>query len=178
MRPHFATSTAACGALILVCAGLHAQNPVAGALQKLTTRAARNLIESAQEMPGDKYGYKPTPAQMTFGEVVVHLADGNGILCGSIAGTPAPQLPKLTPQDSKDTLVSRLKQSFDFCTAALGRVDDTKLADSIPFFGSRKVTRAMAMMITVDDWADHYSQLAIYLRLNGLLPPTAKKKEG
>jgi hypothetical protein len=87
-------------------------------------------------------------------------------------------MPKITPQDSKDTLVSQLKQSFDYCTAALGRVDDTKLGDSIPFFGNRKVTRVAAMMVAVDDWADHYSQLAIYLRLNGLLPPSAKKKEG
>ena len=172
------TTLAACGALSLVCTGLHAQNPVAGALQRFTARAARNLIGSAQEMPADKYGFKPTPAQMTFGEVIVHLVEGNGMLCGSISGTPAPQMPKITPQDSKDTLVSQLKQSFDYCTAALGRVDDTKLADSIPFFGNRKVTRVAAMMVAVDDWADHYSQLAIYLRLNGLLPPSAKKKEG
>jgi len=56
-------------------------------------------------------------------------------------------------------------------------VNDSKLADSVPFFGGRKVTRAMAMLIMVDDWADHYSQQAIYLRLNGLVPPSAKRKE-
>jgi hypothetical protein len=44
-------------------------------------------------------------------------------------------------------------------------------------FGKREFTRAQAMFITSDDWADHYSQLAIYLRLNGLLPPTAKKAQ-
>jgi hypothetical protein len=45
----------------------------------------------------------------------------------------------------------------------------------VPFFGDREVTRAHAMFAAVEDWGDHYSQLAIYLRLNGLLPPTAKK---
>jgi hypothetical protein len=98
-------------------------------------------------------------------------------MCSWVAGTPAPEQAKLTPQDPKATLVSRLKQSFDYCSTSLARVDDSKLADSVPFFGGRKVTRAMAMMILVDDWADHYSQAAIYLRLNGLVPPTAKRKE-
>ena len=56
-------------------------------------------------------------------------------------------------------------------------MEDSRLGDSIPFFGGRKVTRAAAMLALADDWADHYSQVAIYLRLNGLLPPTAKKKE-
>ena len=44
-------------------------------------------------------------------------------------------------------------------------------------FGPRDFTRAEAMFVTVDDWADHYSQLANYLRLNGRVPPTAKEKE-
>jgi uncharacterized damage-inducible protein DinB len=176
MRLRFVSIAAACS-IALPGAGLSAQNPVASGLQRLTARAARNLVESAEEMPADKYGYKPTPAQMTFGEVVVHLVQGNGMMCGWVSGTPQTEPSKVTPQDSKETLVSQLKQSFDYCTTALGRVDDAKLSDSVPFFGGRKVTRAMAMLILVDDWADHYSQAAIYLRLNGLVPPTAKRKE-
>ncbi len=62
-----------------------------------------------------------------------------------------------------------------FCETALAQVQDAQLSDSIDFFGGRKVTKAVAGLITVADWADHYSQMAIYLRLNGLLPPTAKK---
>jgi hypothetical protein len=129
-------------------------------------------------MPADKYGYKPTPAQMTFGEVVVHLIEGNREMCGWVAGTPSTEQSKVTAQDAKEALLPQLKQSFDFCSTALGRVDDSKLADSVPFFGGRKVTRAAEMLVLIDDWADHYSQLAIYMRLNDVLPPTAKKKEG
>ena len=156
---------------------LRAQSPVSSGLQRLVTRASRNLVEAADEMPADKYGYKPTPAQMTFGEVVVHLVGGNEMMCGWIAGTPVAEPAKLEPTDPKEKLVGQLKSSFDHCTTALAGVNDSKLADSVPFFGGRKVTRAMAMLILVDDWADHYSQMAIYLRLNGLVPPTAKRKE-
>ena len=174
MRLPFAALAASVGALSLV-AGLRAQNPVATALQSAAARQARNLVEAAAEMPADKYGYKPTPAQMTFGRVVTHLAGGNYAMCSSIAGTPAPEPAKVTPEDPKDKLVAALKSSFDFCTSALAHVDDSKLADSVPFFEGRKMTRGGLMMALAEDWADHYSQAAIYLRLNGLLPPTAKR---
>jgi hypothetical protein len=57
----------------------------------------------------------------------------------------------------------------------LAKVNDANLGTKVPFFGNREVTRAQAVLAAVEDWADHYSQLAIYLRLNGLLPPTAKR---
>jgi len=79
------------------------------------------------------------------------------------------------PSDPKDKLLAGLKDSFQYCATALGTLKDAQLADSTPFFGGRNATRGLAALITVADWADHYSQMAIYLRLNGLLPPTAKK---
>jgi uncharacterized damage-inducible protein DinB len=153
-----------------------AQGPVSAAVQRFTARAQRNLVAAAEEMPADKYGYKPTPAQMSFGDVIQHLADGNALLCGMIAGTvkSAPMGEPPPASDSKDKLVEHLKSSFAPCTSLT--IDESKLGDSIPFFGGRKITRAAAVFALIDDWADHYSQLAIYLRLNGLLPPTAKKQ--
>jgi Tfp pilus assembly protein PilZ len=49
------------------------------------------------------------------------------------------------------------------------------MGEALPFFGGRKMSRAAIMTLTTGDWADHYSQYANYLRLNGMLPPTAKK---
>ena len=127
-------------------------------------------------MPADKYGFKPTPAQMSFGKVVAHLiAEGNYELCSAASGQKAPEVGKFDESDPKDKLVAGLKDSFKFCETAFAQLQDAQLADSTPFFGGRKVTRALAVLVTVGDWADHYSQMAIYLRLNGHLPPTAKK---
>ncbi|HUL02970.1 MAG TPA: DinB family protein [Gemmatimonadales bacterium] len=156
---------------------LSAQTPVSNALRLSTANFSRNLVEAAEEMPAEKYGFKPTPAQMSFADVVVHLAEGNDMMCGWISGTTAPAAPKVTATDAKDKLVARLRQSFDYCTSAFAKMGDTGLADSIPFFG-RKMARADEMFAIAIDWADHYSQQAIYLRLNGLLPPTAKRKQG
>ena len=57
-------------------------------------------------------------------------------------------------------------------------LDDSKLNTPIQLFGPRPFSMAAAMFITVGDWADHYSQEANYLRLNGILPPTAQPRTG
>ena len=171
-----ATLLAVCALPLTVVVAAHAQNPVSNGIRALAQRQTKNIVEAAEEMPADKYGYKPTPAQMTYGDVVAHLIkEGNNYLCSAASGMKQPDADKFAGTDPKDKLVAGLKASFKFCETALGQIQDAQLADSIDFFGGRKVTKAMAGLITVADWADHYSQMAIYLRLNGLLPPTAKK---
>ena len=155
---------------------LRAQNPVTDGFRAIEQRQAKNILDAAAEMPADKYGFKPTPAQMSFGDIVAHLiTEGNDYLCSAASGQKAPERGKFAGTDPKETLVAGLKASFQFCEAAGAQMQDARLADSTEFFGGHKVTHAIAMLITVADWADHYSQMAIYLRLNGLLPPTAKK---
>jgi DinB family protein len=167
--------------LLAVCAlpmagVLRAQNPVSDGFRFVQQRQAKNIIAAAEEMPADKYGFKPTPAQMSFGDVIAHLiGDGNDYLCSAATGQKLPERPKFSGSDPKDKLLAGLKDSFQYCATALGTLKDAQLADSTPFFGGRNATRGLAALITVADWADHYSQMAIYLRLNGLLPPTAKK---
>ena len=149
---------------------------VAEAFRNFAKEEGKNLTAASESMPADKYSYKPTPAQLSFGQIMVHLAQGNDFLCGAIGGMKAPERPKVTPTDSKDALVARLKETFQFCDQALANLDDSKLGEQLPMFGGKTMSRAAVEMLTVGDWSDHYSQVAIYLRLNGLLPPTAMKK--
>jgi uncharacterized damage-inducible protein DinB len=165
---------AACALPVTLAA--QAQNPVSDGFRYIEQRQAKNIVDAAEAMPADKYNFKPTPAQMSFGDVVAHLiAEGNDYLCSAASGQKAPERQKYAGTDPKDKLVAGLKDSFQFCQTAAAAMQDAQLSDSTDFFGGRKVTRAFATMITVADWADHYGQMAIYLRLNGLLPPTAKK---
>jgi len=156
-------------------AAAQAPAPVATAFRYDATDKAKNLLAAAEEMPAEHYGFKPTPAQMTFAQVVLHLAQGNDFLCGAVGGVKAPTRTSVADTASKDVLVARLQETFTFCDDALAKLDDSKLGEEVPFFGGRMMTRAAIMTITTGDWADHYSQAAIYLRLNGHLPPTAKK---
>lgn len=149
--------------------------PVATAFRDSYKDFAKNLIAAGEDMPAKRYSYKPTKAQMTFGQIMTHLAQGNDFLCGAIGGMKAPERTKVAATDSKVVLVARLKETFAFCDQALAALDDSKLAEQLPMFGGRMMSRAAVMTLTTGDWADHYSQEAIYMRLNGTLPPTAKK---
>jgi hypothetical protein len=173
MRVRFLAMTIALSTLPCLAAAQDA--PVSQAFRDRATSASKDLMAAADEMPADKYSYKPTPAQMSFGDIVAHLVEGNDYLCGVISGAKAPARAKVTGASSKDALVGELKDSFAFCNESLAKVDDSKLGEQLPFFGGKTRSRANIMLITIGDWADHYSQSAIYLRLNGLLPPTAKK---
>jgi DinB family protein len=158
-----------------VIASAQSANPVADAFRDYAKTEGKNLIAAAEAFPADKFGFKPTPAQMSFADIVMHLSQGNDYLCGSIGGTKAPERTKMSAAEGKTALVARLRDTFAFCDQALAGVTDTNLAEALPFFGGRKMSRAAIMTLTTGDWADHYSQSAIYMRLNGLLPPTAKK---
>jgi hypothetical protein len=78
------------------------------------------------------------------------------------------------PETDKDRVKVALTKSFLYCEAALNRVDDSKLGDTVQIFGGKQVSIAYALIALTNDWADHYSAAAMYLRLNGLLPPTAQ----
>ncbi|MGD0417490.1 MAG: DinB family protein [Terriglobales bacterium] len=164
-------------ALLLLVASAAAQtkNPVSSALRDILPGRQKNTVAAVEAMPADKFNYKPTADQMTFGHLVVHMAETNNLLCSKAAAVPAPKVEEIKESDSKDKLVSALKASFDFCADTLAKMDDSKLTETTEGFGGKLVTRAWASLVLAGTWADHYAEAAMYLRLNGILPPTAKK---
>lgn len=169
-----------CVVLLFAATALFAQekDPVTSVIRQILPRQEKNLVAAADEMPADKYNYKPTEQQMTFAHLVFHIIGTNNHLCSTIGDVAEPKPPvALKESDGKDKLVTALKASFAFCTTALDKVDDGKLGDQVQLFGGRKGPRAFALIALTNDWADHYSAAAMYLRLNGLLPPTAQGKK-
>jgi uncharacterized damage-inducible protein DinB len=152
------------------------KNPVTSVVREILPRQQKNIVAAAEEMPADKFSYKPTADQMTFGKLILHIAEGNNMFCGKIAGSAPPKSPELKETDSKEKLITALKSSFAFCDTALGKMDDSKLGEKIEAFGGREAPLAWALIALPSSWSDHYGMQAMYLRLNGLLPPTAKKK--
>jgi len=152
------------------------KNPVTSVVKEILPRQQKNIIAAVEEMPADKFGYSPTPAQMTFGHLVLHMTMSNIELCSKAGNMPAPPL-RPAPETDKDKLLAALTRSFLYCEAALSKVDDSKLGDSVELYGGRQGTVAFALFALTSDWADHYSAAAMYLRLNGLLPPTAQPKK-
>ena len=153
------------------------KDPITSVVKEILPRQQKNLVAAAEEMPADKYGYKPTAEQISFAHLVLHIAQSNNSLCSKIGDVPSPKQAELKETDGKDKLVGALKASFDFCSGALSKVDDSNLGDTIEGWNGRQAPRAFAVIALTNDWADHYGAAAMYLRLNGLLPPTAKAKK-
>jgi hypothetical protein len=149
-------------------------NPVVATVRQMETRFAKNLVGAADEMPADKYNYRPTPEQMTFAHLIMHTTEANNSLCAAVAGEKS-RATKLSETDSKELLTRALKDSFAYCEQVLEKADDTNLGQTVTLFENQTGTRASALVRLAAAWSDHYSAAAMYLRLNNLVPPSAQK---
>jgi len=168
------------GCIILLSAaalGQQTKSPVADVLRAMLTGREKNTIAAFEEMPADKFGYKPTPEQMTFGHLAAHIVSSNYYFCSNVGDVPRPKTEELKGTEGKDKLVAAVKASFEFCDTALAKADDSKMSENITWFDDKPRARAWAFMALSGSWADHYGMAAMYLRLNGLVPPTAKPEE-
>jgi len=157
--------------------------PLTTVFRNRTMTFQRYLAQAFDSIPESKFGYKPTPAQMTIGDIAQHLSSDNYFYCGNFGSMKASvsQEEEITPDSvkakwAKAKLVANLKASFKFCEDAFAQIDDAKLADTLTITtgaNTRQVVRVQPMLGHIVDMADHYSQIANYMRLNGMLPPTA-----
>ena len=158
-------------------------DPITTVFRTRTLSQQRNLAQAFDSVPERLFGYRPTPSQLTIGYIAQHLASDNYFFCNNFGEMKAAQAAEDTATaDSvkatwpKERLVANLRASFAFCENALGQLSDAKLADQITltFRGQSRPAPRVTMVLGHDlDMADHYSQLANYMRLNNILPPTA-----
>jgi uncharacterized damage-inducible protein DinB len=132
----------------------------------------QGFVGLVNAMPEDKFGFKPTPAQQSFAERVMHVVTTDLALLGGLGGkTPAPMVnAKAT---SKADVVAALNMSMDYGAAVLKEFDDQQLAErvkSLPFMGPT-VSRLRLAYFSIAHTQDIYGQLVVYLRLNGGTPP-------
>ncbi len=170
---------------MLIPAALAAQQaPAQGAANPVMTAFRGTsyggwLVAAFDSIPASLYGFKPTPIQLSVGMIAQHLEHANYLLCGRFSGMEHPMTAKDSTADSvkagwpKDTLVARLRASLTFCDEAMGRLTDASLAEPVAMGPGRSATKARLVLIFVTDLAEHYSQIANYMRMNNLVPPSA-----
>lgn len=131
---------------------------------------------------GVEYDFRPTPVQQSAGYVAQHLEGANYALCSRFSGLRPPAhsgdglADTVKARWPKDTLVAHLRASLEFCGAALNEVHDSTLAVETPVGppGSGRVTtRSRDIVLFLTDLAEHYNQIAGYMRLLGMVPPSA-----
>ena len=141
------------------------------------------MMKIADAMPDDRFSFKATPPQRSYGEQILHVAGANIMLMKFLGGkTPAPPI---TDTDlstfglkatSKADILQALKRSYDFGDAVLREFSDETLGQTVkgpPWIG--EATRAKMVYYTMGHALDIYGQMAVYLRLNGIVPPASRR---
>jgi uncharacterized damage-inducible protein DinB len=136
------------------------------------------LVNAADAMPDDKFGYKPTPAQRSYGEQIMHVVQVNQFLAGVLGGkTPVPAVNMKAA--TKAEVMTALRQSMDYLEVVLKEFTDQQLNErmAIPpgsVMGS-SASRLRPIYFVLQHNMDIYGQMVVYLRLNGIVPPASRR---
>lgn len=132
------------------------------------------LLKTAEQLPEDKYGYRPNDKVRTAGQLIAHVADAMNFFCPTIAGTPKPYSDGIEKQHtSKAALTAALKQAFDGCDAVLAKITDADLAREVDLFGNKGNVAAAITLLSSHNF-EHYGNLVTYMRENGMVPPSSQ----
>ena len=139
----------------------------------------RKLIAMAEDMPEDKYDFKPNPAQRTFAEQLLHMAGGNYFFINPAKGLDAPKGdPKRADFKTKAAVVDYVKKSFSDGAALIQSKGDSGLGDLLvdPFSKNQARFSDFAWGF-IEHSGEHYGQLVVYYRVAGLVPPESRPKK-
>ena len=174
---------------ILCCAPVFAADPPSGIAKVFDqdlTGIERQIVPLAEEMPAGKYAFAPTDGEFkgvrTFGDQVKHVAAVIYAVSASVLGEKNPSELGTAENGpaavkSKDEIVKYLKDSFAYAHKAMGSLTEKNLAEMVSSpFNSNPVQRVK--MATVATWHsfDHYGQVVVYLRMNGIVPPASRPR--
>jgi uncharacterized damage-inducible protein DinB len=173
----------ACAAVAVAAPAL-AQAPAANAapptlkgdLLKDWTSLKETMSKIVSAMPDDKFSFKPTPAQQTFGERVVHVATVNNRFLGLLGGkATAPTVDPKAAAMTKAAALKAMNDSFDYGIALLNEQTDQTLVQSVNAAFMGPSTRARLVSFLIGHTWDIYGQMVVYLRLNGGTPPASQR---
>jgi uncharacterized damage-inducible protein DinB len=148
-----------------------------GDIQADWTRTRGQITGIVEAMPEDKFGFKPTPAQQTFAERVLHVVTTDLAILQTLGGkTPPPMVN--TKAATKAELLAALKQSFDYGDAVIKEFSDQQWVERVtppPFMGP-SASRARIIYFDMQHNSDMYGQFVVYVRLNGVTPPASRPR--
>lgn len=130
------------------------------------------LIASAEQMPEELYGYRPTDEVRTFGQIIGHVANAQYMFCGTATGGDARPPENFEERTTKAGLVEAIKMGFAACDPAYA-MEDLKAMEEIEFFGNTG-SRLWVLNFNVAHTWEHYGNLVVYFRANGMVPPSSQ----
>ncbi len=157
---------------------LWAQTPAPSITKELAAgfqRASNDILDIAEAMPAEKYSYKPTPEISTFGDQLVHVAGIVQRFVDTSKGTKTEA--GHHGAMAKPEVIALLKKTFQSGQESIAQVTDAQLLEPVKFpFGDRTVTRFTFWQAPLYQIRNHHGQLVVYLRMNGIVPPTTARR--
>lgn len=130
----------------------------------------------AEAMPAEGYGFKPNPQELSFGQLMIHIAAQNSDSCATATGTePSPSMPSSSaepPALDKPTVVKFLAASFDKCAKEIDAMPPEQWNKEVYKFQGQPVLAGEALWYTFTHMAHHRGQAEVYLRAKNIKPPT------
>jgi uncharacterized damage-inducible protein DinB len=137
------------------------------------------VVALAEAMPADKYDFVPAKGAFekvrTFGEQVTHIAETIYEVSAPMQGEEMPAEAKAKPDKSKEQIVKYLKASMLYAHKAVAGITDANAMEPVANpFGKNKTTRLYLASVPIWHSFDHYGQMVVYARMNGVVPPASK----
>jgi uncharacterized damage-inducible protein DinB len=147
-----------------------------GMLKLHMQRMRRMIVNIVGAMPEDKYDFKATPQVRSFREMAVHLIQDGYSHVGWSAGIPREESEKLTKKyenyKTRAEILSGLNEMYDWAEKTVSTINVHNATDMVVGMRSERQTRFEAAMVAFEDQMDHYGNFVVYLRLNGVVPPS------
>ena len=130
-----------------------------------------NITKAAEKMPEESYGFQPVPEERPFGLWVAHIADSQVDSCSRING----ELKDIHAErrKGKAELLAALRESFDICDVVYGQTTEANALEGVPTFRGT-MPRIAALYGNNAHDQECYGNMAVYLRLKGLVPPSSE----
>ena len=139
----------------------------------------RKLTAMAEDFPEDKYDFKPTPAQRSFAEQLLHAAGSTYYFTNAANGKklPAAEDPKRDQYKSKAEIVAFVKKSFADGAAAIQSKGEKGMTTEVVYYPQQKARVIDIAYGIIEHSGEHYGQLVVYYRLSGLVPPESRSQK-
>ncbi len=157
-----------------------AQGPAAEAL-RLWNSIGRRLMAMAEDFPEDKYDFKPNPEVRTLAEQLLHVAGTNYELISAVKGSqvgPGTENPSRQTYKTKADVVALLKKSIEDGAALIKGIGDAGISKPVKYpYANQMVSPWFIWAETAEHSGEHYGQLVVYYRVNGMVPPASRPRK-
>ena len=160
---------------LLAATAANAQNPISADTKLIWQMASGNIVKSAEKMPEESYGFKPSHDVRSFAQLVGHVSDAAYMFCSAAKGEQHAPVNVEKTKTSKTDLVAAVKEAMAYCAAVNSEMTDAKGTEMVKFIGMER-TRLGVLNFNNAHTMEHYGNMVTYMRIRGIVPPSSEPR--